>query len=552
MLMLATASTNCARGAEVNTAPALVRGMLEQADHPLLPTQETRGERDALRVAYEHRGFDLLWRDHGEVSRQANALLKTLRSAEAYGLRPTDYGIAQLDNQLAGLAAPRKSTPEQWARFDLMLSAAVLRFVTQVHFGRVDPKACGFHLAQPRPKLDTAEVLEQLATTDRLDEVLASFEPPFLHYRLLKQALARYRALAADPGLTKLLSVPGRSLKPGDSYADAPALRRLLTALGDLAAPGTVPASDDRVLDPQLIEALERFQRRHGLDTDGALGQATFAALTTPLEQRVRQIEITLERWRWLPPVQTPPIIVNIPQFKLFAFKSTDDRAASLLQMPVIVGQAYAGRRTPVFIGDMKYVVFRPYWDVPTNILKRELLPAIRANPAYLQRQNFEIVRGQGDDAMPLEATAENIGALAAGRLRLRQRPGNDNALGLVKFMFPNDHNVYLHSTPARQLFQQPRRAFSHGCIRVSDPVGLAAHVLRDTPGEWTPEKIATAMNGSKTLRVNLSMPISVMILYATAVATEAGDVLFFEDLYGHDRKVETLLRFGTASGPRP
>lgn len=257
---------------------------------------------------------------------------------------------------------------------------------------------------------------------------------------------------------------------------------------------------------------------------------------------RLRQIEITLERWRWLPPFETPPVLVNIPQFRLFAFTSADDRAANILQMPVIVGQTYTDMRTPVFVADMKYVVFRLYWDIPAGIVRREMLPAIRANPAYLQRHDFEIVRGQGDDATALEPTPENISALATGRLRLRQRPGDDNALGLIKFMLPNVHNVYLHSTPARQLLEKSRRTFSHGCIRVKDPVGLAAHVLRGTPGEWTPPKIEAAMHGEKALRVNLSRPIPVMILYATALATEAGDVLFFEDIYGHDRKVEALL----------
>ncbi len=540
MLVLMVLNVTRARAEEVDPASEAVRSLLERAEYPL-PRVVDR-ERAALRMGYERRGFRPFWTRDGTVSRQATDLLQVLRSADTYGLRPADYAVVRLDQQLDELATHRDWAFEQRARFDVSMSAAAFRFVTHLHFGRVDPRACGFHLTQPRPALDAAAVLEQMAGSDRLGELLASWEPPFLHYRLLKQELTRYRELAAEPDLTKVPGFPGGSVNPGEAYSGAPALRRLLLALGDLPPPASAPASDDNRLDPGLVAGIKHFQSRHGLDADGALGRATFTALTTPLAQRVRQIEITLERWRWLPPFETPPVLVNIPQFTLFAFKSADDRAASILQMPVIVGQTYTDMRTPVFVADMKYVVFRPYWDVPTRIMRREMLPAIRANAAYLQRHDFEIVRGQGDDATALKATPENIRALATGRLRLRQRPGDDNALGLIKFMLPNAHNVYLRSTPARQLFEKSRRAFSHGCIRVKDPVALAAHVLRDTPGDWTPAKIEAAMNGDKALRVNLSRPIPVIIFYATALAIEAGDVLFFEDIYGHDRKVEALL----------
>jgi murein L,D-transpeptidase YcbB/YkuD len=256
----------------------------------------------------------------------------------------------------------------------------------------------------------------------------------------------------------------------------------------------------------------------------------------------VRQIDLTLERWRWLPPFVTPPIIVNIPQFRLFAFRTTEDRVADILQMDVIVGKTYPRMQTPVFESDMRYLVFRPYWDVPSSILRNEMLPKIRANPGYLAAQRLQIVNGQGDDSPVVAPSPAAIEALAAGKLRLRQMPGEDNALGLVKFLFPNTYNVYLHSTPAHRLFKESVRTFSHGCIRVSDPLALATHVMRDEPGEWTREKIDATMNGTKTVRVNLQRPITVLILYGTALATEAGPVMFFEDIYGYDRKLEQRL----------
>jgi murein L,D-transpeptidase YcbB/YkuD len=191
----------------------------------------------------------------------------------------------------------------------------------------------------------------------------------------------------------------------------------------------------------------------------------------------------------------------------------------------------------------MKYVVFRPYWDVPDTIVEREMLPSIRSNPRFLEENRLELVRGWSDDSEVVPATPESIEALASGALRLRQQPYEDNALGAIKFVLPNYHSVYLHSTPTRRLFRETRRDFSHGCIRVSDPVALAAHVLRDAPGDWTEEKIEDAMKGAPNRRVDLSKPIQVMILYGTAMATESGQVLFFDDIYGHDERLEQLLQ---------
>jgi murein L,D-transpeptidase YcbB/YkuD len=384
-----------------------------------------------------------------------------------------------------------------------------------------------------------------------------TIEPPFTHYRLLERALADYLALAADATLSTPAAPGPRPLHAGDRYQDAAALRRLLRALGDLpaAAPspgGTGGDESATTFDAGLAQGLRHFQARHGLSAEGTLGGSTYRALRTPLGQRVRQIALTLERWRWLPPLETPPIIVNIPQFELFAFQGIEDRGDQILQMPVIVGRTYPRTRTPVFMGDLRYVVFRPYWDVPRDIAVRELLPQIRSHPDYLQREGLELVRGAGDDATVVSPDPQALDALAGGQLRLRQRPGEDNSLGLIKFVFPNVHDVYLHATPAHQLFLQPRRAFSHGCIRVSDPVALAAYVLRDTEGDWSAERIEAAMRGTDARRVTLRTPIRVMILYATALATEDGRVLFFEDLYGHDARLEQLLeqRGGGSDGP--
>jgi len=376
-------------------------------------------------------------------------------------------------------------------------------------------------------------------------------------------------------------------LKPGDAYAGAPQLERLLTSLGDMTggaqaanlsasavprsvlaaagksvvlgpagadpAAGTAAAADPvaaapstpaqpQTLTAPLVDALKHFQSRHGEKPDGVLGAATFAQLTKPLSVRVRQIELTMERWRWLPSeLVSAPIIVNIPQFRLFAFESTADSEAHIRQMDVIVGKAFEATQTPVFTADMSYLIFRPYWEVPYSIALKEIVPAARSNPASIDKHQMEIVRGSGDAVTVMPNTAENVELVAKGALRLRQRPGPNNSLGLVKFMLPNPYNVYLHSTPAQALFGESRRDFSHGCVRVSDPVGLAQYVLRDSP-EWTREKIQAAMNGTNPVTVTLKNRIRVFIVYGTALATESGNIFFFDDIYGHDQRLEDAL----------
>ncbi|HUN75941.1 MAG TPA: L,D-transpeptidase family protein [Steroidobacteraceae bacterium] len=502
--------------------------------------RDPRGLQEALQSLYSRSADSPLWSGEDGPTPQAVELLAALRAVDTYGLRPEDY-VPQATAQVSGMPeTPPRDAAARRAWSDVELSAAALRLVSDLHFGRIEPQQAGFQLDTPRQPFDLAAAVQRLAGAEGVARVLESVEPQFYHYKLLEIALRRYRGLAQRTGPT-VLPAPRKSVRLGDTYAGAPALRRLLTAVGDLPA-ASGPGSSDLVVDAALASAIARFQTRHGLNPDGVLGKTTYAALAIPPAQRVRQIELTLERWRWLPAFDTPPIIVNIPEFRLFAFQSTADRKASILQMDVIVGKSYRRFQTPVFAADMKYVVFRPYWDIPYSIMLREMLPRIRANPAYLAQQHLEIVAGQTDAARPLPPTSSNIELLAAGKLRLRQQPGADNALGLIKFMLPNHYNVYLHATPAHNLFKESRRAFSHGCIRVSDPVALAEHVLRNAAGEWTRERIQAAMSGSTTQRTNLVKPIRVMILYGTVLATESGDVLFFDDIYGGDRKLEALL----------
>ena len=534
----------CFASAALAQAPAedALKRIIEEGNPAYLDWSATSSDRDRIGKLYETNGYRLLWSDGANPTAAAISLLQQLRFAGDRGLDPLDYPGNALAYLLVDLIDAPHAGIEQWALFDAGLSLAGMRFLSDVHIGRVDPASIGHHVSMERISLDVPATLAHLSTAVDVAVAVDALEPQFSHYALLKKHLSHYRALADEPGLNELPALPAKSLKPGDEYAGAAQLRHLLVALGDAAAPAP-DAPIPQSLTPDLVEALKKFQSRHGEKADGVLGAATFVELTRPLSQRVRQIELTLERWRWLPSeLVTAPIIVNIPQFRLFAFESTADSEARIRQMDVIVGKAFDSTQTPVFASDMSYLIFRPYWEVPYNIALKEIVPSARSNPASIERHQMEIVSGYGDSAAVMPNTAENVELVAKGTLRLRQRPGPNNSLGLVKFMLPNPFNVYLHSTPAQSLFAESRRDFSHGCIRVSDPVALAQYVLRDSP-EWTRDKIQAAMNGTEPLTVTLKNRIRVFIVYGTAIATEKGNVLFFDDIYGHDERLEKALQ---------
>jgi murein L,D-transpeptidase YcbB/YkuD len=308
--------------------------------------------------------------------------------------------------------------------------------------------------------------------------------------------------------------------------------------VGDHPEPLPPPAADT-LYEAGLVAAVERFQRRHGVTADGLLGPATRRLLTRPWTEQIRQVELTLERWRWLPRTHPiPPAIVNIPAFRAYALTSLPEREAETLTMDIVVGTA-TRFDTPLLALEMTSVNFHPYWNVPTSIARTEILPKARASAAYLTNNNYELLRG--NTVVPI--TAANIAEIG-GAIRVRQTPGPHNALGRVKFDMPNPENIYLHDTPSRGLFERVRRDFSHGCIRLADPAAFAEWALRDLP-EWTRARIDSVMAGTTPLVVQLPRKIPVYIVYQTVLARESGDAYFYGDLYGHDAALDVALRRG-------
>ncbi len=487
---------------------------------------------DVSCVLYSVRAFRPLWLDAaGQPTVSAWRMIDSMQRAERRGLRSADYDA---DAWTGRAAALRAGGPAARAGFDDALTRQVLHFALDLHRGRIDPRRLGVGIDPSSKRLDRPMLVESLAGAQDPDPLLDALEPPFAGYRRLRQALATLLMTSAHADVP-VPAPSSRVLEPGADDASVPALRARLLQLGDLVAiDGVVEAGSATRFDPALAAALQRFQARHGLMIDGRLGANTLAALNVPLLRRIDQIRFAMERWRWVPSgFPEPPIVVNIPEFQL---RAVGDDGRLALQMPVVVGRAFR-TETPVFAELLRTLVFRPSWTVPPSIVRDELLPRALQDPGYFARQGFEIV-GVDDQSL----TPETQRGLRRGQLALRQRPGPGNALGRVKFLFPNAHAVYLHDTPSRGAFARARRDLSHGCVRVQDPEALANFVLRKQP-EWTPERIRAALDGEHDdVAVTVSPPIPVYLVYVTAVAPGDGAVHFFDDLYGHDATLQAAL----------
>lgn len=505
-------------------------------DRESLVAASDRLELDGI---YTANGYQALWFDGaGRETERVAAVLDLLARAEDDGLTPKDYALTvPLPVQPAAGGAP--PDVDAIARADVELSRVLLRFYRDVHLGRVDPRTLGFHIDALGHVHDFSAMVRAAARDGTVTATADALRPALPQYGAIGRALARYRALAADPAVPKLPLI-GRIIKPGDAFAERPEVAAFLGAVGDFQEP-TGSNGQPLALDAPMVDALIRFQRRHGLTPDGVIGRETAAALNVPLSWRVRQLALALERLRWLPELGPGRlVVVNIPMFRLWAFDAIP--GAPVLSMPVVVGRAL-DTETPVFVDEMSHVVFRPYWNVPRSITRQEMVPLLTRDPDYLTREGFEVVSGTFDAPVVVGLTDDWLRGLANGTFRLRQRPGPTNALGRIKFVFPNAHDIYLHGTPAQQLFAQSRRDFSHGCIRVENPIDLAEWALRGT-GNWTRDAIVAATEGADDQRVDLVNPVQIALLYATAaVLPDDGSVLFAVDIYGHDRRLDDALR---------
>jgi murein L,D-transpeptidase YcbB/YkuD len=385
-----------------------------------------------------------------------------------------------------------------------------------------------------RGSVDVSSVLEQALRKKQIREELMRLRPLQASYERLRQVLARYRELSLK-GEWPLVS-GGPLLKEGSLSDRVAELRKRLSVSGDLAADG---ANGGNLFDEKLKQSLTVFQKRHGLKADGNLGPATVDALNVPLSQRIRQIELNMERLRWiLGNVEERSIVVNIANFELDVMEN----GKSVLSMRVVVGKPFW--RTPVFTAKMTHVVINPPWNVPDKIAREEVLKKIKNNPDYLVEQNIKVLRGWGPRQEEIDPETIDWSEVTPKTLtyHFRQEPGPLNPLGRLKFMFPNTFDVYLHDTPSKRLFSENVRTFSHGCTRIEKPIELGEYVLRDTPG-WTRERLLTGMEEGTEKKVFISRPLNVHFLYLTAWVDEGGTLQFRNDIYGRDKSLDEALR---------
>lgn len=506
-----------AQCAWAGAAPERIRSVAGDYAHASRAAASPYDERAWLERFYGARDYAPAWADAAAAAQARDLLGK----ADEHGLPAQDYDPRALAARMHAHGAAADDAADQ----DAALTLALLRYLADLHAGRIRSDFAAARTIDPVPLLQHALAERKLAAA------VDAAEPRLAIYHPLKATLAEYRKLAMQPA-PPLPALPSkRAIEAGAAYAGARELAERLALLGDLA-PDAGAQGDS--YSAELAQAVKRFQDRHGLDADGKLGRQTLAALNVPLAARVRQIELSMERLRWLPDLSAGPFIaVNLPSFRLWAFKAAD--AAPVLATRVIVGTAVR-TQTPLFIGTLRYIEFNPYWNVPPSILRAEVVPALLRDPNYLAKNDMEVA---GSGAQTVDAAT--LAALRAGSLRVRQRPGPKNALGAIKFALPNTMNIYLHSTPARALFARSRRDFSHGCIRVEDTEALADFVLGDQAG-WSSEAIAAAMAPGPNRTVQLKAPMPVVIFYTTAIIDGDGRALFPEDVYRLDGALERSL----------
>lgn len=504
---------------------------------------------DLVYLFYENRDYQLAWFQNDELVPQAGKMLSAFENASREGLNPKNYKLVAFDELFKAYERLQDGDSARLAlqrKIDVALTASYFNYASDFYRGKIDPRSVGsveWNVKKNKIKLHKAlqTILKERESTYPYYE----FEALHVGYVRLRDKLQEYRVLAEKGGWSKVTLGEHKILEPGDTAEAVLSVRRRLY-------PGQEFNSADKRLhlfDAQLAQAVKHFQMLHGLKQDGIVGGNTLKMMNVPIEDRIQQIMINMERWRWIPKRMVPKsleqrfIWVNIPEYKLYVYEDPEgDLTANrkykeVMNMRVIVGKELSS--TPIFSDKLEYVVMAPYWNVPNSIVENEIKPKMVRNPNWLASQNMEVVTKERNpvNVSPYaidwsSVTQENFSYM------VRQKPGPKNSLGMIKFLFPNEYAVYLHDTPANALFSQNDRNFSHGCVRVEKPVELANYLMRDMP-EWDEHRIRQTMTGGEEKWVTLPSRVQVYLVYFTSWVDDEGKIHFREDLYGHDKKLE-------------
>ncbi|MGH7483628.1 MAG: L,D-transpeptidase family protein [Longimicrobiales bacterium] len=538
-LTLALAASAACDNEPLGEPSPRIQEVLQDADSTAelaLPNGDTILLSPPIVAFYRERGYRQAWTDYDEILERGWALLETMDDSELDGLDPQRYRYPlayRMVQQVEGDSIDESREPAQMAEVDMVLSEVFARYADHLAGGTIDPNASGLNWQIPRDRAPVGELLRQIVAGEDPAELVAGLRPQAPEYERLMHARAKYDSIAARGGWSEVPEDTPDEI--GESGAGVSALRQRLIAERDpaearLASAGV--AQPER-FDEELKQGLEHFQARHGLDPDGALGELTLEALNTSVADRLLQIKLNMDQWRWLPyDLGDRYILVNVAGFEL----EVVDQDSVVMTMNVVVGQE--GWETPIFRDTMETIVVNPYWNVPASIEREEVLPRVRSDPGYLARNDMEVLRGNN----VVNPYSISWGAVSPGSVRFRQRPGPQNALGQVKFLFPNRNNVYLHDTPADQYFSRTSRAFSHGCIRIEKPLELARYLFR-TVTDRSVEDLETLLARDSEQWVRVTEPVPVYILYFTAWAGRDGTVRFYPDVYERNRVLDEQAR---------
>ncbi len=481
---------------------------------------------------YEGRDYQPAWSQNGHLM-QAETLIRAVEEAYGDGLMPDYYHLNLVRSLVARVEKESFPDPARLSDLDVLLTDAFLTLGCHLSGGCVDPVTIKAEWFAKRRNVDVTSVLEQALKKRQVREALMRLRPEQATYDRLRQSLALYRGLLLKGEWPRVSS--GSLLKKDSASDRVMELRKRLAASGDMEAD---EAKGSNLFDDKLKKSVIRFQKRHGLRADGIAGSATLNALNIPLKDRIRQIELNMERLRWiLGNGEQRSIVVNIANFELYVVED----GKSVLSMKVVVGKPYW--YTPVFTAKMTYLIINPSWNVPDSIARKEILKAVKKDPHYLAKQNIKVIKGWGSREEQIDYQTIDWSKISAGTLayRFRQEPGPLNPLGHLKFMLPNKFDVYLHDTPAKNLFSENIRTFSHGCTRIEKPLELAEYVLRDDP-RWTREILLAAIKKGTEQEVRIPHPLNVHFLYLTAWVDERGALQFRDDIYGRDRLLDEAI----------
>ncbi|HAS58760.1 MAG TPA: murein L,D-transpeptidase [Algoriphagus sp.] len=505
---------------------------LEVRGLPLLTSSE-------IHTLYGAREFNPVWSFNGELTEFAYEMRYEIIQSKYDGLNPEEYNLKLIQTYFEAFESNKKKKNandfSDLADFDLLLTDAFFKLVTHLEVGKVDPSSLksNWGIEPIQKQLDYIELLHTALMRKEIRPVIQSVYPKFEIYRKGREVVRNLESIAKNDSLDWKPVKENKSIKVGETNSAIPALRDRLIFWGYLVG-STVADKSSKLYDSLLFEAVKRYQADNGLEADGILGKMTLEALNQSPKSLIDKASVNLERLRWLPDTiqNSTYILVNIANFELDFIDNRD----TLFSEKVIVGQPY--HQSPVFSAQMSYIVFSPYWNIPYSIMRNETLPAIRKNPSYLTRNNMEVITRSGKyvDPSTVDFSSKSFPYL------IRQKPGQNNSLGLVKFMFPNKYSVYIHDTPTRNLFEKEERALSHGCIRLKNPTQLAQLLLKNNQ-DWDSQKIEKAMNQPREQIVNLDKKIPVILVYLTFWADSNGKGHFRSDIYQRDSEILAALR---------